>query len=138
MKNLIYIFIIIYGFYSCTRDKVQDNENSSLIGKWKLTEAYVSNGGPQVWVDVENGEEIEFFKSRKFNSNRFAECSTGIFSLEPHRLILEYDCNEFNPISENENGLITFKLEFHLNYFILTPTSGPICTEGCSYKYYKK
>lgn len=134
MNKLFCIFILIFGFYSCT----QDSENSDLNGKWKLSEAYISAGGPQYWVDVENGEEIEFFESGTFNSDRFNECTTGSFSIEQNELLLEYSCSEFNPISENENGFITYKLEIHSNYFVLTPTSGPICIEGCSYKYQKK
>ncbi len=138
MKKLTCILILVTGFYSCTSDNPSDLENSYLIGKWKLSEAYISAGGPQYLVEIEDGEEIEFFQSGTFNSDRYTECTTGNFSLEHDELRLEYSCNEFNPIAENENGIITYKLETHSNYFALTPTSGPICIEGCSYIYRRK
>ena len=138
MNKLICVFIIIFGFYSCTRDNPQNFEKSDLNGKWKLSEAYISAGGPQYWVDVENGEEIEFFNNGIFNSDRFSECTTGSFSIEQNEILLEYGCSAFNSISQNENGFITYKFEFYSNYFVLTPTSGPTCIEGCSYKYLKK
>jgi len=138
MNKLICIFILIFGFYSCTPSNPQDSVSFNLNGKWKLSEAFISAGGPQYWIDVENGEEIEFFENGIFNSDRFIECTTGSFSIEQNVLLLKYSCSEFNPISENESGLITYKLELHSNYFVLTPTSGPICIEGCSYRYLKK
>lgn len=112
-------------------------DESVIVGKWKNTEAFISAGGPQYWVDVENGEYIEFFENGTFSSNRFTECIIGKFSIEENKLLLEYNCNGFNAESENEEGFITYKLEFYSDYFILTPTSGPICIEGCSYKFQK-
>jgi len=135
MRNSFYIFFLVFSCFSCSSDEF---DNSDLIGKWKLTEAYISAGGPQYWVDVENGEEIEFFENGGFNSDRFTECTTGIYSKNQNGLLLKYSCSQFNPVSENENGFITYKLELYSNYLVLTPTSGPICIEGCSYKYQKK
>lgn len=112
-------------------------DESSMVGKWTLTEAYISAGGPQYWVDVENGEEIIFSENGTFSSNRYTECAKGNFSIEDKTLLLDYDCNGFSTESENEEGLLTFTLEFYSDYFILIPTSGPICIEGCSYKYQK-
>ena len=95
-------------------------------------------GGPKYWGDVENGEVIEFFENGTFSSDRFIECITGNFLMEENKLLIEYNCIGFNTDFENEEGLITFKLEFYSDYFILTPTSGQICIEGCSYKYQNK
>jgi hypothetical protein len=108
---------------------------SSIIGNWKQTEAFISSGGPQYWVNSENGEEINFLENGTFSSDKYPECSNGNFAIEENKLILEYSCLEFNPIAENEDGLITYDLELYTDYFILTPTSGPLCIEGCSYKY---
>lgn len=106
-----------------------------IVGKWKQTEAFISAGGPQYWVDVENGEEIEFFKNATFSSDRYNECHSGKFSIEGNKLLLEYPCLGFNPTSENEEGLITYEMELFPDSFILIPTSGPICIEGCSFRY---
>ena len=110
-------------------------DESMLVGKWKLTKAYISSGGPRYWVDIENGDEFEFFENGTFSSNRFSECMNGNFLIEESDLLLEYNCSEFNTGLEDEEGFITYRLEFFTDFFMLTPTSGPICIEGCSYKY---
>ncbi|WP_282043083.1 hypothetical protein [Winogradskyella flava] len=138
MRNLIGLSILFFGLFSCDSEETNESINSELIGKWKLTEAYISAGGPQYWVDVENGEEFMFFENGLFNSNRFSECTTGTFSTEQNELLLRYNCNGFESGSENEDGYITYDLNFEFDYFIITPSSGPICIEGCSYKYRKK
>ena len=138
MNKILYVFILVFSFYSCNTDDQIDLKGSNLVGEWKLSEAYISAGGPQYWVDIENGEEIRFFRNGTFISDRFKECSTGFFSIKKEELVLTYSCSEFHPITENEEGFITYKLELSSNYFILTPTSGPICIEGCSYKYRKE
>ena len=140
MRNVVYIFILLFSFFSCSSDKSNEKEldSSDLIGKWKLTEAFISSGGPQYWVDVEDGEEFEFFENGTFTSNRYSECTSGIFFTELNELLLQYNCEEFESESENDDGFITFDLKFDSNLFIASPTSGPICIEGCSYKYQKK
>ncbi len=139
-KLSILMILGVLLFTSCNNNDDESTiaNESLIIGKWKQTEAYISSGGPQYWVDSENGEEIEFFEDGTFSSDRFTECSIGIFLTEEEKLILEYNCIEFNTDSENEEGFITYKLELYSDYFILTPTSGPICIEGCSYKYQNK
>jgi len=138
MKNLIYIFILIGGFFSCNSDESNEFNNSDLIGKWKLTEAFISAGGPQYWITIEDGERFVFSEDGTFTSSRYSECAGGIFFIESNKLLLQYNCDEFESQSENVDGFITFDLKFETNYFIATPTSGPICIEGCSYKYQKE
>ncbi|WP_318309105.1 lipocalin family protein [Flagellimonas crocea] len=115
-----------------------DNSTSqnSLTGKWKMTAAYISAGGPQYWVTVEDGEEIEFFANGTFISSRNPECRTGTYVVEGEELSLEFDCDGFESVMENEEGLITYNIEFNKNEFLLSPTS-ILCIEGCSYKYVK-
>ena len=140
MKLKFYLMTSLLLFIACDNamnDPITANE-SLMVGKWKQTKAYISSGGPQYWVDTENGEEIDFFENGTFSSDRFTECVTGNFSIVENKLLLQYNCVGFNPEAENNEGFITYKLEFFSNYFILTPTSGPICIEGCSYKYQKK
>jgi hypothetical protein len=137
--KLSFIGFLLF-FIACdnTMNEPITPDESLMIGKWKQTAAYISSGGPQYWINVENGEEIEFFENETFSSNRFTDCLSGDFSIEDNKLLLKYNCIGFNPESANEEGFITFELEFFSNYYILTPTSGPICIEGCSYKYQKK
>ncbi|MFI1773795.1 hypothetical protein [Thalassobellus citreus] len=134
-----YVLPILLILIACDNTDEPISVDKYLIaGKWKKTNAYISAGGPQYWIDVENGEEIEFFENGTFSSNRYNECSIGAFSIEENKLLLKYNCVEFSTGNENKEGFITYKLDFFSNYFILTPTSGPICTEGCSSKYQKK
>ncbi len=139
MKRLFSgISIIIFGvLISCDHEddlKSFDYDAFSIEGKWKLTEAYISAGGPQYWTDVEDGEEIEFQGNGSFSSDRYPECATGIFSVDDGNLTLEYNCEGFESGTENEEGLITYKLDYGKNAILLTPTS-ILCIEGCSYKY---
>ncbi|MGB7393577.1 MAG: hypothetical protein WA913_04205 [Pricia sp.] len=140
MRTIYYLLtinlIFTVGCEKYSSDTI-DGENT-LTGKWQLTEAFISAGGPQYWVDVEEGETIEFLANGSFVSNRFTECSNGNFSVESTELLLDYDCDGFEVLPENEDGSITYNLELDSDYFIVTPTSGPICIEGCSYKYSRK
>lgn len=132
-------FLIIYFFlFSCSKsdDEIPFFEGL-LIGKWKNTEAYISAGGSHYWVSVDEGEEIEFFENGTFVSNRFIECSNGNYFADNGKLLLEYQCDEFASQSENSEGFITSNLIFKSGHFLLTPTSGPICAEGCQSKYIK-
>ena len=58
-----------------------------------------------------------------------------MYSIEEGMLLLNYDCDEIDAELVNTEGFVTYNLEFYKSYFVLTPTSGPICIEGCSYKY---
>ena len=140
MKFQYFLIATLLLFIACdkTIDEAIPADESLIAGKWEQTEAYISSGGPQYWVDVENGEEIEFSDNGTFTSNRFTECMVGNFSIVENKLLLKFNCDGFKTQSENEEGFITYKLEFYSSYFILTPTSGPICIEGCSYKYQNK
>ncbi|MDC1162097.1 hypothetical protein OAT18_01510 [Tenacibaculum sp.] len=137
-KLSLLIILAVVLFTNCNNNESIIADEPLIIGEWKLTEAFISTGGPQYWVDFENGEEINFLDNGTFSSNKFTECMVGKFSVEENKLLLEYNCDGFNSQSENEQGFITYELQLSSDYFILTPTSGPICIEGCSYKYQKK
>lgn len=144
MKYLYYLVLAsFFLMVSCSKNNdILENQdlsllNVSILGNWKLVEAYISAGGPQYWINIENGEEITFLSNGSFSSNRFSECTTGVFSIESNELILDYNCSGFITEFENPEGAITYKLAFESNTLILTPTS-VICIEGCSYKYIRK
>ena len=140
MKNIIKFeiasLLIILSFGCDKSDDAGIDSENSIIGSWKLAEAYLSSGGPQYWVTIESGEEFKFLNNGIFSSNKYSECISGNFSTELNKLILNYDCNGFTTGFENSEGAITYEITFESNYFLLTPTS-VICIEGCSYKYKK-
>ena len=139
MKKLIsslLIPLLLGPLLACNND---DNgnmgpRNNSILGKWKLTAAYISSGGPQYWVDVEDGEEIEFLSDGSFTSTNYPGCTEDGYVFDGESLALHYDCEDMELVAENEEGLITFRIEFKNDGFLLSPTS-VICIEGCSYKY---
>ena len=49
--NLLILLVLGCGKYGS--EAIEDE--SMLTGKWQLTEAFISAGGPQYWVDVEDG-----------------------------------------------------------------------------------
>ena len=113
----------------------KNNTEYSIIGKWKLIESYISSGGPQYLVKIENGTELEFFENSTFLSNESSICSRGTFKIEFNELMLDYECNELGDF-ENLDGFITYQITIERDSFSLIPTS-IICTEGCTYIYKK-
>lgn len=140
MKTFIYLFISSFILWNCASEKPDAFENfdgSHLVGKWKLEETFISNGGEGQWVTVNDGEEYVFLNNGTFTSNKYSECFSGQYFIEGNSLLLQYNCNDFETDAENEAGFITFNLKLNDNYFIATPTSGFICVETCKSKYIK-
>ena len=135
MKRLIFILVIGFGWASCSSDDKYEAEKGDLIGNWVLAETLISAGGPHYWVDVDHGNQLQFQEDGKFNSDRFKECSDGLFRINGNELLLQYTCDDFKPKNENDEGFDSYHIEYKSDHFILKPTSGPICIEGCSYKY---
>ena len=54
------------------------------------------------------------------------------------QLILEYTCDGFESGFENNDGFITSTIRFENDCFIASPSSGPICVEGCSSKFQRR
>lgn len=144
MKYLLYFVLAsVFSISSCSKnyDALESKDFSMkddpIIGEWKLVEAYISSGGPQYWVDIEDGTEYIFSSNGTFLSNNFSECTIGDFSIVSNELFLYYRCNGFTTRFENPEGAITYTVTFESNYLLLTPTS-VICFEGCSYKFIRK
>lgn len=140
MKALFSCLMALWILAGCSSESDKPIPASALLlnGSWVEREAFISAGGPQFWVDVEAGETITFFRDGTFRSDRFSGCAEGTYALAENELLLDYACRDFIPPSANEAGVLSFTLELFENYFILTPTSGPICIEGCSYKYFRE
>ena len=129
------IAVSIILLFGCSPDHGEEiNSDNSILGKWKLVEARISDGGPMYPVIVKDGDEYKFSENGVFTSTIYPECSGGNFKAQEEELTLNYDCDGFNNRHENEEGAITFKMTFESGYLILIPTS-VICIEGCSYKY---
>ena len=135
LLNLRLVLLIVLALFSCNTDN--DTITDNLInGRWKLFEAYVSSGGPQYLIKIENGEEFMFSDNGKFESNKFQDCTNGLYKIGSGNLILRYGCDGFETGVENSNGEITYKISFESGYLVMIPTS-VICIEACSYRYKK-
>jgi hypothetical protein len=141
MKNIkkfgaLFLFTIILFGCADTENNLTLNSENAILGNWKLDKAYISAGGPQYLVTIQNGEEFKFSDDGTFTSTEYPACSIGNFSTESKELILKYGCDTFTTGIENADGNITYQVTFESEHMILTPTS-VICIEGCSYIYKK-
>lgn len=133
LRNGFWALVMIFG--SCQQnDSDAAMDPSALEGRWKLTAAHISSGGPMYWVEVEDGEELHFYANGKFTSNRYPDCPQGTFNLQGQDLVLDFRCPELDQLTEHENKPFPYQVRFEKDVILLTPTN-PICIEGCEYKY---
>ena len=133
--GLFSMFIILLS--GCSTNDDEKNTDQSILGTQKLIEAYSSSGaGPGEWRTIENGYTYTFSLDGSFTSTRFSECNSGTYDLDASRLKLDFDCEDFTSVFENEQGLIVEKYRFESGQLILTPDYLN-CTEGCAYKFEK-
>tara|TARA_R110002049_G_scaffold308623_1_gene513176 strand:- start:549 stop:974 length:426 start_codon:yes stop_codon:yes gene_type:complete len=132
--KISYLAVFIFFILGCTSNEQKANEDNFIYGKWKLVKAYISAGGPQYWVDVEDGGEYVFFSDRTFTSKSFLDCTNGDFEIESNELNLMYDCQEIKNQFQDSNGILSYDFSFKENFLLLTPTTLR-CIEGCSYKF---
>lgn len=128
------VIFMVFGITSCDKEVAIETD---LVGSWQLVENYYSPGGPGEWHDVEDGFEYTFSDDGSFTTDSNS-CGIGSYSFDGRVLTLEYSCAGFLTGRENDNNQITFGLVFQVNHLILTPTSGPICIEGCMEKYRRR
>lgn len=122
---------------SCSKSEGNNQIENSIYGTWQLIATYGNDGGnsPQ-WNAVNNGYTYTFNTDRSFTSNRFTECSAGIYELTSSTLVLKYNCSGFNTGIENPPGTFVEIYAFENTELILTP-SYLNCDEGCSNKFKK-
>ena len=131
MKTIIYLAALFFCFSSCSKSDTTTT-NPSIIGKWKQTELYTSNGGSSpAWQTIANGYEIELLSNGTFTSTKYSECATGTFSLSAaNEVNMVYNCAGFmNSYVEKVETITGSQL-------ILRPTYLN-CDEGCSVKFEK-
>ncbi|KAB1068428.1 hypothetical protein F6U93_06925 [Tamlana haliotis] len=133
--QLSFAFLALILAFNCSKNNDADIE-TSILGSWQETGGYTSAGGPQFYVEDENGETITFSEDGSFTSNAYPECSTGTYTLNENDLKLTYDCEDFTSQFQNPEGDVTYKITFKPGYFLLESTV-LICTDGCSSKYIK-
>lgn len=124
MKKLL-LLLLAFNFLACDKD---DSLNTSEItGVWKLSETYMSPGGPAEWEATNIDKRISFMPDGTFYSN-YDLCnlipqnvpSEGNYSLENGEIMVE-----------NCSNIIRFELDnrtLQLEY---------LCIEPCLERYVK-
>lgn len=112
-------------------------DDLSLVGTWQLVETYMDPGdGSGTWQPVEDGFMYTFYSDGNFISNKFRECTTGNYSIEGNKLILDYDCEGFTTGLEEPEGVFIEEISYIPGFILLDPVYVR-CIEGCGYKYKK-
>lgn len=131
MKTIIYLAVLFFCFSSCSKSD-STTSNPSIVGKWKQTEVFTSNGDSSpAWQTVANGYEIELLSNGTFTSTKYSECTTGTYIISAENEVnMVYNCAGFmNSYVEKVETITGSQL-------ILRPTYLN-CDEGCSVKFEK-
>ncbi|MBC9798380.1 lipocalin family protein [Sinomicrobium weinanense] len=126
MKTVFSILLLLMMTMGCSDDSDMGDKDVSIVGKWQMTESYVSPGGETEWKEVEDGRIHHFKADSTFTSNGL-ECPEGRFSITGDTLLLEFNCNY-------EVNSRTIKFYFDDGDLFLTPIM-PMCVEKCLSKY---
>ncbi|MCF6296335.1 MAG: hypothetical protein L3J25_11690 [Flavobacteriaceae bacterium] len=136
MKNLI-LSVLVISLISCTKNERIIDQNTKMIGTWQLIEIFESEGAsnPQ-WTEIENGYTYTFNSDNSFISNRFLECTNGIYTVLNGILTLDFGCQNFDTGIESPAGTFIENYTFESGNLILVPEYLN-CIEGCGYKFKK-
>ena len=132
LNRILTTVIVTFSLLSCSNEEslVQpDLSLSGIVGKWKLTEAYVSPGGETTWQTVEDGFEYTFGANGSFSSNAQIQCD-GNYDLDGENINVIARCEG----SEVDNSYTLIIMSQEENELVLTNQG---CIEECIYKFKK-
>lgn len=123
MKYILYAFACVLMF-ACKKNNAP--VNTTLYGKWKLTETAFSSGGPMEKrpADPNHPVYIEFTINGEYVDNR----SSGT----PTTFVIDSNTVRFN--ARPNADTITYRYAIANGTLKLTPIQ-PMCIEGCYTKY---
>jgi hypothetical protein len=125
------ISLMVVLFVAClTACDGNETGEVTIVGKWKLTQTLMSNGGssPVQWADIVNGSVIELKSDNSFINTQFGVCSSGTYTNLDGVITLDYSCG--NTSIPNK-----FKMRsFTSDELILSNVN---CIEECKDKYRK-
>lgn len=127
MKKLLTLAIFSLIVFACKKD-APAYSNGGLIGKWELTEFYVSTGGPGIWVAATDATRhtVEFKNDGTFISDGFLYYGATAYQ-QTDSVSIEF----LNATGNTAVLNYAFKLENNNSQL----TISPLCFEGCSYRY---
>jgi len=131
MKRFFLILFISVGLTSAC-EKAEEEKNvpltvSNVLGKWQLSETYISQGGSAEWIAVEDGSIYTFdlngmYKLANTMDDFFNQ--SGTYKVEGTILELTYQLGD-------ETKVEGFNLEMTDTTITLSPAFPVICIEAC-------
>lgn len=121
---LTLVAILVIGCNNEGLGKEVPTTLSNLVGKWQLTEAYISPEGATEWMDVTNGYSYVFNSNgayEQIEDNKTLE--EGTYRIEDDNLFLDFE-------SDGEQKILDFSLEVTDKTITLSPSFPSICIEG--------
>ena len=130
MKKLFYSTVFFITLICCSKNNNDEPTLPSVVGKWKQTELYNSNGGSTpTWNVVSNGYTIEFLSNGTFSSTKLSDCSTGTYTISgTNEISMTYNCASFT-------NIYVEKIENKTNSQLILKPNYLNCDEGCSVKF---
>lgn len=126
MKNMVATVIICLTVCACKKSATAI-QNEGLIGKWQLTEYFISPGDAGAWHDAEGIHTIEFKTNGAFiSSDEAYNGAIGFVQVDSVRIRLVL------PTQVTAEIECYFQLQDNNQTLILSPVG---CIEGCSNKY---
>jgi hypothetical protein len=120
IKYLILLFCITLS--ACKKDKTVATD---LAGEWKLSEYYISSGGPGEWKAAEQKTQIKFGSNGTMSGNAYPDRVK--YAIKDSVTLSFYD---------NKNSVVDFRYRLKNGTLTLSPTN-PVCIEGCASKFIK-
>ena len=129
--STIIIALLSIFLLSCSSDTEAPNlGDSSLVGKWQLTERAYSIGAGLIVEEVSRGEIYEIRSDGTFTYDSGGRAS-GTWDVSADDIL------NFSFKEEVEDRIVNFKYEFDGDALIFRPAF-VICTDGCYDKYERR
>ena len=150
-KYILVFAVCLLSLYACdnNEDEIESLplvaiNSDTLVGEWKLVESKVSSGGQVSWSPVSQSYTIKFLADATFIKND-GNCERGTYRVVAHpedeakqMIELTYSCEVDQAIYPDNKSYWGVEA-LNDRYLVYHPTyKGPICTEGCSYKFKKQ
>jgi hypothetical protein len=131
MKNLT--SLLLSGLCLLSAACKKDNTPTSVVGKWQLTENFLSIGGPGFWRPVTDKklQEVVEFKADGVYSSNLVPAFNRYQIADSVTLVLYSSVNKLQP-------RYTYRYKIADQSLVLTPTAPIVCYEGCAAKYRKQ
>lgn len=140
MKSLFFTFVFNFLFISCDGPQESKNQDTSIVGTWKLIETFGSDGASNpIWRTLrkEDNAYIYTFKDDgTFTTTWVSDCSYGTYEINSSAIMLDFECKDFKSSLESPDGKIIENYVIEDGKLILTPAY-LLCIEGCGFKFEK-